>query len=180
MRQKISLLGFKSALGQFWLAAAERGLCRVNLKAENEDEDTSRQRMIDALERRFGIVEIVPDNGNLIPVVSYLERYIAAPLTAGRYDGPLDSGGTDFQRKVWNVLLGIPAGSTRSYGEVAALAGSPLGARAAGTACGANPLLIIVPCHRVIGSDSSLTGFGGGLDLKRRLLEAEKARFSRS
>lgn len=180
MRQKISLLGFNSALGQFWLAAAGRGLCRVSLQEGNEDEEASRQRMLDSLERRFGIVEIVPDNGALAPAVRYLERYIAAPLKAGRYDGPLDPGGTDFQRRVWDVLLGIPAGSTLSYGEVAALAGSPRGARAAGAACGANPLLIIVPCHRVIGSDLSLTGFGGGMGLKRKLLEAEKARFAGS
>ncbi len=178
MRQKISLLGFNSALGQFWIAATEGGLCRVSLKAGNEDEKTSRQRMLVALERRFGAVEILPDYSALAPAVRYLERYIATPLKAGRYDRPLDPGGTDFQRRIWDVLLGIPAGSTRSYGEVAALAGSPLGARAAGAACGANPLLIIVPCHRVIGSDRSLTGFGGGLELKRKLLDAEKAQFA--
>lgn len=83
--------------------------------------------------------------------------------------------GTDFERRVWAELLEIPYGETRSYGSVAKSLGDPLGARAVGLANGRNPIPIIIPCHRVIGADGTLTGFGGGLDLKRRLLEMEGA-----
>jgi O-6-methylguanine DNA methyltransferase len=85
------------------------------------------------------------------------------------------SSGTDFQRRVWRALQKIPRGQTRSYGWVARKIGRPKAARAVGTACGANPVPIIIPCHRVIASDGSLGGFGGGLPLKRRLLALEKA-----
>lgn len=84
------------------------------------------------------------------------------------------ASGTEFQKKIWNAISKIPYGKTASYGEVAAAAGSPRAARAAGGACNKNPLPIIVPCHRVIGSDGSLVGFGGGLDQKMKFLEHEK------
>lgn len=82
--------------------------------------------------------------------------------------------GTDFQRKVWTALRDIPFGQTRTYGEIAKQIGSPKGARAVGMACNKNPLLIITPCHRVIGATGSLTGFACGLDIKKTLLEIEK------
>jgi methylated-DNA-[protein]-cysteine S-methyltransferase len=84
-------------------------------------------------------------------------------------------GGTDFQRKVWNALAAIPAGETRSYGEQAARIGHPTAVRAVGLANGANPISLVLPCHRVIGSDGSLTGYGGGLERKRWLLAHEGA-----
>ncbi len=83
------------------------------------------------------------------------------------------TAGTPFQQQVWQTLLRIPAGETRSYGRVAAAIGRPRAARAVGQAVGANPIAIIVPCHRVVGSDGSLTGFGGGVEQKRRMLEME-------
>jgi len=83
--------------------------------------------------------------------------------------------GTPFQRRTWKVLLKIPFGETMTYGELARKVGSPQAARAVGGACGANPIAIIVPCHRVVGSGGSLTGFGGGLKLKKALLELEGA-----
>jgi methylated-DNA-[protein]-cysteine S-methyltransferase len=82
--------------------------------------------------------------------------------------------GTDFERRVWELLLTIPAGHTRSYGEVADALRLRNGARAVGLANGANPLAVVVPCHRVIGSNGSLTGYGGGLDRKRWLLDHER------
>ncbi len=82
--------------------------------------------------------------------------------------------GTDFQQKIWKALLDIPYGSTMSYQEIATAAGSPKGARAAGNALNINPLPIIIPCHRVIGKNGSLTGFGGGLPIKKYLLELEQ------
>jgi len=83
------------------------------------------------------------------------------------------TGGTDFQRTVWKALRSIPAGETRTYGELAAAIGSPRAVRAAGLANGQNPIAVIVPCHRVIGANGTLTGYAGGLERKRWLLEHE-------
>lgn len=91
------------------------------------------------------------------------------------FDLPLAPAGTPFQLKVWNALASIPFGQTRSYGELAAQIGEPRAVRAVGAANGRNPLPIVLPCHRVIGSDGSLTGFGGGLPVKQFLLELEGA-----
>jgi methylated-DNA-[protein]-cysteine S-methyltransferase len=88
---------------------------------------------------------------------------------------PLTLQGTDFQMKVWNALKKIPYGKTISYGKLAAMIGNPKACRAVGMANNRNPIAIIVPCHRVIGHDGSLTGYGGGLELKQLLLELEKA-----
>ncbi len=89
------------------------------------------------------------------------------------FDIPLDTQGTEFQKRVWSETAKIPFGETRTYGEIAAAAGSPMAARAVGGAVNKNPVNIIVPCHRVIGFDSSLTGYRGGIETKRRLLELE-------
>jgi methylated-DNA-[protein]-cysteine S-methyltransferase len=89
------------------------------------------------------------------------------------FDLPIAPRGTEFQIKVWNALLDIPYGETRSYGEIAAITGNPKASRAVGMANNRNSIVIIIPCHRVIGADGSLTGFGGGLELKRQLLELE-------
>lgn len=101
-----------------------------------------------------------------------------AEYFAGRrrvFDLPLAAVGTEFQRSVWRVLVTIPYGVTISYAELARRVGNARASRAVGLANGANPLPIVVPCHRVIGSDGSLTGFGGGLEMKRRLLTLEGA-----
>ena len=101
-----------------------------------------------------------------------LRAYFAGALT--RFDLHLRFAGTDFQNAVWRALCGIPFGQTVSYGALAARIGRPTASRAVGAANGANPLPIVVPCHRVIGSDKSLTGFGGGIDTKRYLLAHEQ------
>ena len=106
--------------------------------------------------------------------VEQLESYFAGELFD--FDLDLDLVGTTFQRSVWAALLSIPYGQTRSYGEIAAQIGSPGAFRAVGLANGHNPIGIIVPCHRVIGANGSLTGYGGGLDRKRALLALEKSR----
>ena len=87
---------------------------------------------------------------------------------------PLSPAGTEFQRRVWKALLTIPYGETRSYGEIAAMIGSPKASRAVGSANHRNPISILIPCHRVIGADGSLTGYGGGLEVKTALLELEQ------
>ena len=95
------------------------------------------------------------------------------------FDIPLMPKGTAFQKSVWKALLKIPYGQTRSYRETAAMAGNPKACRAAGMANNRNPIAIIIPCHRVIGADGSLTGYGGGLDKKQYLLELEGAQFKK-
>lgn len=101
-----------------------------------------------------------------------LTRYWAGGLNT--FNLPLDlSGGTPFQQSVWNALLTLPAGQTLRYGELASRIGRPAAVRAVGTAIGRNPLSIVVPCHRVIGAGGALTGYGGGLDRKRTLLDLE-------
>lgn len=100
-----------------------------------------------------------------------LEAYFAGKLS--RFDLPLAPAGTPFQRNVWTVLRKIPYGETASYGEIARLLGKAHAYRAVGAANGRNPIPIVIPCHRVIGSNGSLTGFGGGLAIKRHLLELE-------
>lgn len=104
-----------------------------------------------------------------------LEAYLSGDLTA--IDSvPVETGGTPFQRGTWAALRRIPAGQTKSYGALAADLGRPRAVRAVGLANGANPIGIVVPCHRVIGADRSLTGYGGGLDRKRWLLAHESAK----
>lgn len=108
--------------------------------------------------------------------VDQLGAYFAGELTD--FDIELDLRGSEFQQRVWKALLTIPYGETRSYGEIAEQIGAPGAARAVGLANGHNPIAIVVPCHRVIGASGSLTGYGGGLDRKRTLLELEKRRTS--
>ena len=106
--------------------------------------------------------------------VAQLEAYFAGDLVD--FDLELDLIGTEFQRRVWTALLTIPYGQTRSYGEIALQIGSAGASRAVGLANGHNPIGIIVPCHRVIGANGSLTGYGGGLSRKKQLLEMERNR----
>jgi methylated-DNA-[protein]-cysteine S-methyltransferase len=109
--------------------------------------------------------------------VEQLDAYFAGDRR--EFDLELDLVGTNFQRRVWEALLTIPYGETRSYGYIAEQIGSPGASRAVGLANGRNPIGIIVPCHRVIGANGSLTGYGGGLDRKRVLLELERGRVGR-
>jgi methylated-DNA-[protein]-cysteine S-methyltransferase len=111
------------------------------------------------------------DNSAFVEVVHQLQSYFAGKRK--NFDLALVLEGTDFQKRVWNALRKIPYGETISYKELAEMIGSPKAVRAVGAANGANPIPIIIPCHRVIGNDGSLTGFGGGLPLKKKLLELE-------
>ncbi len=111
------------------------------------------------------------DNPHLDAAEAQLGEYFAGKRT--EFEVALDLAGTEFQKSVWAELERIPFGVTRSYGEIAERIGNPKSVRAVGLANGSNPVSVIVPCHRVIGADGSLTGFGGGLELKRRLLVLE-------
>jgi len=114
------------------------------------------------------------DHSAFAPVIEQLEQYFAGERR--EFDLKLDLRGSDFQRDVWSALLEIPYGETATYGEIAERVGRPGKARAVGRANGSNPVAVIVPCHRVIGSDGTLTGYGGGIERKRRLLDLEGGR----
>jgi methylated-DNA-[protein]-cysteine S-methyltransferase len=117
--------------------------------------------------------DAVHDESAIAEVRRQVHEYSAGERT--EFDLELAPQGTAFQHAVWDALLTIPYGETRSYGEIARLIGQPQAARGVGAANGANPIGLIVPCHRVIGADGSLTGYGGGLPLKRALLAHEAA-----
>lgn len=112
------------------------------------------------------------DRPILVEAERQLKEYFAGERQS--FDLPLDFHGTDFQKAVWSALLAIPFGETRSYGDIANLLGRPTATRAVGAANGRNPISIIAACHRVIGSNGSLTGFAGGLEAKRHLLDLER------
>jgi methylated-DNA-[protein]-cysteine S-methyltransferase len=109
---------------------------------------------------------------SFIDVKQQLEEYFAGERTT--FDVKLAAEGAPFEREVWHALEAIPYGETVSYGEIARRVGQPTASRAVGTANGRNPISVIVPCHRVIGANGSLTGYGGGLERKRLLLELER------
>ncbi len=115
------------------------------------------------------------------PILSLTARQLGEYFAGARtvFDIPLEFRGPEFQKSVWQALLTIPFGETRTYGQIAQQIGRPTASRAVGAANGANPISIIAPCHRVIGADGSLTGFAGGMENKRLLLNLEGARHSR-
>jgi methylated-DNA-[protein]-cysteine S-methyltransferase len=125
--------------------------------------------------RRVPLTLDAEDTGHpvLVQTERQLDEYFAGQRT--RFTLPLAPSGTAFQRKVWNALLTIPFGETRSYAQIAEQIGSPTAARAVGAANGRNPLSIVAPCHRVVGASGALTGFAGGLEVKARLLALEGA-----
>ena len=145
----------KSPAGPLLLAASNQGLLALEFGRGKP---------------RAGWVE---SEERIAPFARQLAEYFAGQRR--EFDLPLDLRGTDFQKRCWRELLKIPYGETRSYADIARAIGNPLAVRAVGLANGQNPIAIIVPCHRVIGSDGSLTGYGGGIETKRRLLELEGA-----
>ena len=172
MAQRIRFKELESPIGRLLLAHSGTGLCAIRLPAG--DIDQARGKLKKILEKRFGPIELVEDdNSSLEKAIRFLKAYFVSPLASGPFSGALDPGGTDFQQLVWNELKRIGPGTVLSYGEVARRIGRPQAARAVGAACGANPLAIVIPCHRVVGSGGGLGGFGGGLKLKKRLLKAE-------
>jgi O-6-methylguanine DNA methyltransferase len=156
-----------SPIGRFRVASTEAGLAYVELPR------SSGRGMRDWMQRHVLDCRCVDEIGpNRIAIEQILE-YLASERT--HFDIPLDLRGTPFQRAVWDVLLKIPYGECCSYAEVARAIGRPTAQRAVGSANNANPVSLVVPCHRVIASDGSLGGYGGGVDLKARLLAMERS-----
>jgi methylated-DNA-[protein]-cysteine S-methyltransferase len=152
----------ESPVGQLKLVASDEGLAAILWKGEDP--------------RRVCLSPLVedPDNPFLVETERQLGAYFAGRLKT--FTVPLDFKGTEFQKSVWRALLTIPFGETRSYGQIARQIGRPTAARAVGAANGKNPISIIAPCHRVIGSTGALTGFAGGLAAKERLLGIESGK----
>ncbi|HEU4965486.1 MAG TPA: methylated-DNA--[protein]-cysteine S-methyltransferase [Bacilli bacterium] len=150
----------------YYVAMTERGVALTTLGNEDYEEFEASVR------KRFGAqVELVRDADRLKSCTEQIRDYFSGNRQT--FDLPLDLHGTEFQRQVWNALSAIPFGKHKTYGQVAREIGREKAVRAVGAACGANPVPIIVPCHRVIGTNGSLTGFAGGLDLKKAMLELE-------
>jgi len=148
-----------SPVGRLKLVASDKGLAAVLWEKD------SPKRV------RLNIAGEAPDHPLLRQAEKELGEYFAGKRQ--RLTVKLDAAGTDFQKKVWQALLKIPFGETRTYAQIARQVGNPRASRAVGAAIGRNPLSIIAPCHRVIGSNGALTGFAGGLGTKARLLKLE-------
>jgi methylated-DNA-[protein]-cysteine S-methyltransferase len=150
---------FASPVGKLKLVASETGLIAILWENENP--------------RRVPLTGLAEDNNQsiLVETERQLQEYFAGSRNV--FSIPLDMRGTPFQQDVWRALQGIPFGKTLSYGEIAKQLGRPTASRAVGAANGRNPISIVVPCHRVIGSSGKLTGFAGGLDAKTQLLNLE-------
>lgn len=152
---------FPSPVGALTLVASDAGLAAILW----EDDDPARVRLAER--------EQHPDHPMLMQAAQQLTAYFAGHLR--QFTVPLDFHGTDFQRQVWAALCAIPYGETRSYGDIARTIGHPTASRAVGAANGRNPISIIAPCHRVVGTNGALTGFAGGVEIKRWLLDFEQS-----
>ena len=161
-----------SQVGPLFLAASARGLVALEFDQRLPGQQTIRPNPRD-LRAESQKIRFEDSAHELGAYVRELEEYFAGTRRA--FDFPLDLRGTDFQIACWRALLAIPYGETRTYADVARAVGRPQGFRAVGMANNRNPVAIVVPCHRVIASDGTLCGYGGGLDIKRKLLELEGA-----
>jgi methylated-DNA-[protein]-cysteine S-methyltransferase len=164
MTERMDCLTVESPVGPLVLAAHEGRLTGLRLPDVADDGRTTAAPL-------DGWRPVASATGVLADAAEQLAAYFTGELTA--FDLPLQLVGTSFQQRVWAALQEIPYGTTASYGELAQRLGSPGASRAVGLANGRNPVAIVVPCHRVIGADGTLTGFGGGLPCKRWLLDHE-------
>jgi len=158
-----------SPIGPILVAGDAVSVCAIDFGAPEE-------RLLPLLRARFGAIELQRAK-DLLGAVAALSAYLAGDF-AELARLPVDGGGTPFQRRVWAELRRIPPGKTTSYGALARRLGKPGASRAVGHANGQNPISIAVPCHRVLGADGALAGYGGGLRRKRWLLQHESAALS--
>ena len=158
---------FRSDLGVVLVAATEAGLCSVKL-----GDDTDQLRRL--LAEEFSEAELNEDAAALEEARRRILAFIAGSASLGTI--PVDIRGTVFQRRVWSELARIPRGETRSYQQIAQAIGKPRALRAVGSACGANPVALVIPCHRALRADGGLGGYAWGIERKRKLLAAEKLR----
>jgi AraC family transcriptional regulator of adaptative response/methylated-DNA-[protein]-cysteine methyltransferase len=154
----------KCPLGRVLLAATAKGVCVLSVGDSDESLEAE-------LRAKYPNEVLTRADKALKPRIAELTRYFAGEVQNFAWE--LDAPGTKFQRRVWDALVAIPYGETRSYKQIAEAIGKPDAVRAVGSACGANPIAIVVPCHRVIGSDGKLHGYAGGLHRKEKLLAGE-------
>ena len=158
----------ESPLGKMLVATTDFGICAILFGKDAKELEAD-------LRERFSKAQLVSAKANrgwLADAVGYVVSQLSEHPTAMKF--PVDVRATAFQQRVWKALQAIPRGQTRSYAELARELGKPTAARAVAAACGANPIAVAVPCHRVVGADGSLTGYRWGVERKRKLLEAEK------
>ncbi len=154
-----------SPLQRMIVSATDRGVAFLGFGDTDEE-------LIEELKQEFPHADIRADSGQLSDTISRIVESFDNPGL--QRDVPLDVQGTAFQARVWRALQDIPPGETRTYGQLAAELGKPNAARAVGRACATNPVSLVVPCHRAVGSDGSLTGYRWGVDRKRTLLDHER------
>jgi methylated-DNA-[protein]-cysteine S-methyltransferase len=155
-----------SRIGVLRVAATEKGVCKIALGTETAES-------VMAWLGRYIHPEALAEEESaaVTQAIQQITEYLDGRRRA--FELPLDVRGTDFQRTVWAAVAAVPYGQTRSYADIAVIIGKPSATRAVGAANGANPLPLVIPCHRLVGKDGSLTGYGGGLDVKRLLLDME-------
>ena len=151
--------------GSVWVAESRHGVIYIGFGENQLGELT------EFVNHWFESPQIIP---SIVDASSQIEDYLAGRRR--KIEAPVDLKGTEFQLSVWNYLKSIPYGETSSYGQIAEAIGRPGGARAVGQACGANPVPLIIPCHRVLNSEGGLGGFGGGTHWKKWLLELESGK----
>jgi AraC family transcriptional regulator of adaptative response/methylated-DNA-[protein]-cysteine methyltransferase len=156
----------KCSLGSILVAATDKGICAI----EFDDDPTV---LIQSLQDRFPKAELIGADRSFEKLVAQVVGAVEIPQRAGKL--PLDVWGTAFQERVWQALRKIPAGKTATYSEIARAVGAPSSTRAVANACGANPVAIAIPCHRVVRTDGSLGGYRWGIERKEILLERESA-----
>ena len=154
----------ESSLGMVLIAASDKGVCAIFF---GDDADG----LVRDLKRQFPRARLVGDDRAFAQLTAKVIGFVENPRRD--LDLPLDIRGTAFQRRVWEALRRIPVGSTATYAEIAKAIGAPKSVRAVGRACGSNPISLAIPCHRVVGSNGSLTGYRGGIERKRALLAKE-------
>lgn len=163
---RISYTVTTCTFGRLLVGATERGVSAVSFAARED-------ALVEGLHREYPAARITRDDASMRPWVDKVLR--AVDDDVAQPDLPLDIRGTAFRARVWDALRAIPRGETRTYGEIAAAIGDPKAARAVGNACNANPVAIIIPCHRVVRGNGDLGGYGGGVENKKKLLERERA-----
>ena len=158
---------FNSKIGMLLIAETDKGICSLNI-------GTDEGLLFSSLQKDFPKAKLIESN-RLQAAIDAIIQY----LDGGQLDIPVDIYGTEFQAKVWTAIKAIPYGQTKSYSELAEEIGMPTAYRAVANACGANPVPIIIPCHRVVGKNGNLGGYGPGVDKKKFLLDLEKDRANR-
>lgn len=166
-KNQIYVQNYKTPAGSLIIGSIGSALCLCDWEVE-----ARRGRIDRRLQKAFDAEFVLQSSEITEKAVSELEEYFAG--LRRKFEIPVETVGTDFQKSVWNKLLAVQYGDTISYAELACRLGCPKSVRAVANANGANAVSIFIPCHRIIGSDNSLVGYGGGLDAKRILLELEK------